>query len=97
MRYIYTMKTAAIPSIRIEPELRAELEAVLAEGESLSSFVETSVRRAVEYRRIQADFHARGDASWEHYQRTGISYSVDEVLGKLREMTAARSAELKSK
>jgi Arc/MetJ-type ribon-helix-helix transcriptional regulator len=91
------MKTAALPSIRIEPQLRAELESVLADGESLSSFVEASVRRAVEYRRVQTDFHARGQASWEEFQRTGVSHSVDEVLDRLRQKTAARRAEFESR
>jgi hypothetical protein len=36
------MKTAVIPQIRVEPELRAELEAVLEQGETLTDFVETS-------------------------------------------------------
>lgn len=88
------MKTAALPTIRIEPQLRAELEAVLGEGESLSSFVEASVRRAVEYRRIQADFHARGQAAWVEFERSGVSFSADEVLDTLRQKTAARRAEL---
>jgi hypothetical protein len=34
------MKTATIPSVRVEPELRAEVESLLSEGETLSQFVE---------------------------------------------------------
>ena len=41
------MKTTTIPSIRVEPDFRAEVEAVLAEGETLSQFVEASVRASV--------------------------------------------------
>jgi Arc/MetJ-type ribon-helix-helix transcriptional regulator len=93
---IACMKSYVIPQVRVEPELRAELEALLREGESLSEFVEASVRRAVEYRRLQNDFHARGDASWAAYTATGESYSVDEAMAKLRQMTAARRAELKA-
>lgn len=88
------MKTAAIQSIRIEPELRADLEAVLAEGESLSSFVEASVRKAVEYRRVQADFHTRGQASWEEFQRTGVSHSVEEVIAELRAKVNAKRKQI---
>ena len=33
------MKTATIPSVRVEPEFRAEVESVLVEGETLSEFV----------------------------------------------------------
>ena len=39
------MKTTCLPSIRVEPDFRAEVEAVLAEGETLSQFVEASVVR----------------------------------------------------
>jgi hypothetical protein len=35
------MKSAVIPQVRVEPELRAELEAVLKDGETLSEFVES--------------------------------------------------------
>ena len=51
------MKSAVIPQVRVEPELRAELEAVLHQGETLSEFVEASVRKAVEFRRVQTRFH----------------------------------------
>jgi len=40
------MKSAVIPQIRVEPELRAELEAVLKQGETLTDFVEATVRNA---------------------------------------------------
>ena len=33
------MKTAVIPQIRVEPELRAELEVVLKQGETLTVVV----------------------------------------------------------
>ncbi|MFN7426740.1 MAG: YlcI/YnfO family protein [bacterium] len=39
------MKTAVIPQIRVEPELRAELESVLRQGEALTECVETTVQR----------------------------------------------------
>ncbi|MFN7724032.1 MAG: YlcI/YnfO family protein, partial [Rubrivivax sp.] len=39
------MKTAVIPQVRVEPKLRADLDAVLLPGETLTEFVEASVRR----------------------------------------------------
>ena len=54
------MKATNIPSIRVEPDFRAEVEAVLVEGETLTQFVEASVRASVERRRMQAEFLARG-------------------------------------
>jgi len=78
------MKSAVIPQVRVEPELRAELEAVLHQGETLSEFVETSVRNAVEFRRVQTRFHERGQLAWQHFEKTGTSFSADEVLVKLQ-------------
>ncbi len=88
------MKTAVIPQVRVEPELRAELEAVLKEGETLSEFVEKSVRSAAEFRRVQEEFHARGEAAWQHFRRTGETRSTDEVVAELRKRTEARRQQL---
>ena len=84
------MKSAVIPQVRIEPTLRADLESVLGEGETLSAFVESSVRQAVEYRRVLRDFDAHCDASMKHFLATGESYSSAEVLVELRQRTEAR-------
>ncbi len=54
------MKTATIPSLRVEPELRTAAEDVLEEGETLSSFVEQSIRDGVQRRQAQREFIARG-------------------------------------
>jgi hypothetical protein len=54
------MKSALIPQLRVEPELRAELEVVLQQGETLSEFIESSVGSTVEFRRMQTRFHPRG-------------------------------------
>ncbi len=88
------MKSAVIPQVRVEPELRAELEAVLRHGETLSQFVESSVRGAVEFRRVQTTFHERGQAAWEQYQSTGKSVSADEVLAKLQAKLDAKRTQL---
>jgi predicted transcriptional regulator len=91
------MKTALIPQVRVEPELRAELEAVLQENESLSEFVEEAVRRAVERRRVETAFHSRGEKAWKAYQRTGHAVPAEEVLAKLQAKLQARRKELLSK
>lgn len=89
------MKSAVIPQVRVEPELRAELESVLREGETLSEFVEASVRNAVAFRRVQTRFHERGQAAWERYQAGGESLSADEVLGKLQAKLDAKRKQLR--
>lgn len=80
------MKTATLPPLRVEPELRKAAEGVLREGESLSSFMEQSLRDEVNRRRMQVEFIARGLASREEASRTGVYYTVDEVMGSLRSM-----------
>ena len=86
------MKTATIPSVRVEPEFRAEVESVLAEGESLSEFVESSVRTSVERRRVLAEFIARGLHSRDEAKRTGGYVDADDVVAGLqRKLDAARA------
>jgi hypothetical protein len=90
------MKTATIPSIRVEPDFRAEVEAELVEGETLSRFVEASVRASVERRRMQAEFIARGLCSRDEARRTGDDVDADTVLDKLqRKLDAARTCTVK--
>lgn len=91
------MKTATLPSLRVDPELRAAAEGVLEKGETLSAFVEHAVKAQVHYRKTQAEFIARGLASREEAKRTGIYYSADEVLGELKGMLEAKRAENRSK
>lgn len=55
------MKTSTLPPVRVDDAFRATAESVLDEGESLTSFIEATVRRAVEHRRIQAAFEARAE------------------------------------
>lgn len=93
--YNKAMKTAVIPQVRVEPKLRADLDSVLLPGETLTEFVEASVRRAVEFRRVQTDFAARCDASLAAYERTGVSIPSDVVLSKLEAKVAARVKQLR--
>ena len=92
MRYIRSMKTATIPSVRVEPELRAEVESLLGEGETVSEFVEASVRATVLRRRNQAEFMARGLRSLEVARRTQDYVDADAVVeGLQRRLDAARA------
>ena len=88
MRYNNAVKTAAIPSIRVRPELRAEVEALLGEGESLSEFVESSVMESVRRRRNQVEFVVRGITSLENAKLTD-NYVDPEVLVKRLERKLA--------
>lgn len=78
------MRTATQPSLRVEPELREAAERMLKPGETLSRFVEESVRALVRRRQLQDEFIARGLASLEASKRSGVYHTVDEVVGGLR-------------
>jgi hypothetical protein len=88
------MKTGVIPQVRVEPELLADLESVLLPGETLPDFVEASVRRAIESRRVQTDFSARCAASLATYERTRVSLGSDDVISRLEAKVAARVKQL---
>lgn len=83
------MKTANIPSLRVDPELREAAESVLQKGESLSSFVEESLRAGVERRRLQREFIARGLAARDEAHRTGEYFAAKDVLSDLDRMLHA--------
>lgn len=77
------MKTATMPALRVQPELRQAVEEMLRPGESLSAFVEDSLRRNVALRRNQQEFIARGLASLNAAQENGKYVSAKKVLSKL--------------
>jgi len=85
-----------LPAVRVEPKLRAELESVLGKEETISTFVADAVRRAVDFRRVQTHFLARGESAWQDYLRTGVSHPVDEVFDRLQARIDARRRELQS-
>ena len=78
------MKSATIPPLRVTPDLRNEAESVLREGESLSRFVEDSLRRHIEQRRFRNEFIARGLAARESAKSSGEYVSKEEVMDSLR-------------
>lgn len=88
------MKTATFPSLRVEPELREAAEQVLEEGESLSGFIEVSVRETIKRRRTRAEFIARGLVSREAAQRSGVYMASEAVHTELDEMLAKARAKL---
>ena len=77
------MKTATMPALRVQPELRQAAEEMLQPGETLSGFVEESLRRNVERRQVQQEFLARGLASRDAAKQSGKYVTADVVLAKL--------------
>jgi hypothetical protein len=82
------MKQATLPSLRVEPELRQAAESVLAEGETLSAMVVTSVREAIARRRARAEFLSRGLAAREALAQDGESIPAATVQRELERKLA---------
>lgn len=87
------MRTAALPAVQVEPDLLDALESVLVDGETVASFVEASVRAAIERRRrLRAEFIARGLRSREEARRIGEYVAADVVIEGLQsKLDAARA------
>lgn len=86
------MKSKSFPSLRVTPEFRQAAESVLEEGETLSSFIETAVRRQVQFRHTRKAFIARGLAARDEARRTGVYYTAEEVMDSLREIVETAKA-----
>jgi predicted transcriptional regulator len=85
------MKTATIPALRVAPELRQAAESLLEEGETLSAFVEQSIRKGIEQRRHRQEFIARGLAARDEARRTGEYYPADAVVAELDALLESRA------
>ena len=72
----------------------SEIESVLKQGDSLSDFVENSVRQSVWKRQNLSEFMRRGMAAIHETQRLGNGIAEDEVLAQLDAKLAAASKTL---
>ena len=87
------MKIATFPSLRVDPALRQAAEDVLLKGETLSAFVEQSVRAQIELRQTQEAFIARGLAARDNAGESRRHVSSAAVLEGLKSRLAkARKA-----
>ena len=85
------MKTATLPSVRVDPKLRKAAESVLRKGESLSGFMEQSLKDEVARRQQQREFIARGLAARDEARRKREYFDAESVHAELRSMlTKAR-------
>ncbi len=86
------MKTATLPPLRVDSELREAAESVLQEGETLSGFVLESVRMNIERREAQREFIARGLAAREEARQSGNYVSATDMLERLDKSLAKAQA-----
>ena len=89
------MKTSTLPSIRVEPALRSTVESLLADGESLSQFVETAIRSSVQQRQHQHTFIERGLASLAAAEQSQDYVSAEHMLTDLRSRLSKARVKLK--
>ncbi len=87
------MKTATLPAVRVTPDLRQLAVSVLKEGESLSMFVEDSVRKQAQMREEDRAFYARGLASMERVHAGEKTYTAAQSLAMLRAAIARKKAQ----
>ncbi len=77
------MKTASLPPLRVAPELRSAAENVLRKGETLSAFIEESLRKNIEHRLIREEFISKALASRENARKSGQYYPSEDVVDEL--------------
>ena len=87
------MKTATIPSLRVEPALREAAESVLREGETLSGFVEASLRAQVRQRQLQDEFIKRGLLALDDARSNDAYFTPEESLARLDALLKPRVSE----
>jgi predicted transcriptional regulator len=83
------MTPSSFYSVRIDSRLREAAEKVLESEQSLSSFVEHSIRDQVQRRNLLRTFVERGLASAVEARHSGEYFSTDEVLTELDQIIGA--------
>lgn len=78
------MRTATFPSVRTEPATRELAESVLNAGETLSQFIEDSLKRNIEHRQADKAFIERGLKAREDAKQSGQYVTVAHTMARLR-------------
>jgi len=84
-------RSATLPPIRVAPETKASLEAVLREGESLTQFIENAVCREAEFRTGQNAAVARAKKALRSADKgVGLMPMEDFLAGMEQRANAAQ-------
>ncbi len=92
------MRTASFPSVRTTPELRSLVDSVLQDGETISTFIEETLRKQAMWRREDAAFYAlalKRSKSLDAGKRTAIS--AGESIQRLRDLSHRKKKARKDK
>jgi len=86
MLYTESMsRSATLPPIRVAPETKASLEAVLREGESLTQFIENAVCREAAFRAEQNTAIARAKKAWRSACKGVGLMTADDFLAGMQQ------------
>jgi hypothetical protein len=88
------MRTATLPAVRVSPDTRSLIESVLRKDETLSTFIEQTLKQQALRRKEDDAFYARAMAASKRVDAGGKTYTLDEVVASLRERSARRRREL---
>jgi len=80
------MKTATIPTLRVDPQLRQNEENLLNKGETLSSFVIKSIEDGIRNRQMKKEFINRGLRARDESIASGKYHNAEDVLDELEQM-----------
>ena len=84
-------RSSTFPPIRVAPETKASVEAVLREGESLTQFIESAVRREAEFRAEQDAAVARAKKALRSADKgVGLMTAEDFLAGMTQRAKAAQ-------
>jgi hypothetical protein len=86
-------RSATLPPIRIAPETKTSLEAVLREGESMTQFIENAVCREVEFRAEQNKAVARAKKALRSADKGEDLLTAEDFLAGMTQR--AKAAQLR--
>lgn len=78
------MRTATLPAVRVSPDTRSLIESVLKEGETLSTFIEETVKKHAAWRKEDEFFHARAALASKRLAEGGKFFTAEESIARLR-------------
>lgn len=89
------MRTATLPAVRVSPDTRSLIESVLREDETLSTFIEQTLKQQALRRKEDAAFYA------EALRRSALlksgkmkTITAEESIRRLREQLAKKKASM---
>ena len=87
------MRSATFPAVRTTPENRALVESVLRPGETLSTFIEETLRQKAQWRKEDEAFYARAITAAKRVDAGENTYTHEEVMTRLRSMNQKKKCE----